>query len=147
MAKVSGEDVESVQRLYQDYLRAMYVLIKSSFTYEVNNQTLVLAADRVAAAANQIRSDVADSARLELSPEGIYVNRTLLKLDATTYDQADYLFTVCSTLSVAAIGAISDTGSADWLALVAELKRCVGPGGNFAGFADTKLPRIELVRS
>jgi hypothetical protein len=146
-SKSGTEELESVQRLYQDYLRAIYVLIKSSFLYDTNNQTLVQSAERVAAAANQIRTNVDDTARLELLPEGVYVNRTLLKLDATTYDQADYVFTVCTTLGVASIGALEDTQATHWLALVAELKRCVGPGGNFAAFADAKLDRIEIVRS
>lgn len=140
----TSADIESLQRLYQDYLRATYVLFKSSFVYDTNNHALVSAAERVATAANHIRATVADVASLELLPEGMYVNRTLLKLDASTYDQADYLYTICSTLGVAAVVAIDDTAGADWLSLISELKRCVGPGGTFTEFASLKLPRIQV---
>lgn len=135
----------SVQRLYQEYLRALYVLFKSSFLYDTNNQTLVSSCERVANAANEIRTNVAAVASLELLADGAYVNRTLLKLDATTYEHADYLYTITSTLGVAAISALDDTTSDDWLELVAVFKRCVGPGGELSDFVKTQLPRIQLV--
>lgn len=145
--RVPGEHVEgegSYQRLYQEYLRAMYVLFKSAFVYDTNNQALVAAADRVATAANRIREAVNDVASLELMAEGSYVNRTLLKLDPSTYEQADYLFTICGTLGVAAIAAISDTSTADWVDLVAAFKRCVGPGGELSMFVKADLANIQL---
>jgi HD-GYP domain-containing protein (c-di-GMP phosphodiesterase class II) len=142
---LSGADVDqSVQRLYIDYLRTLYVLFKSSFVYAPNNQALVASAERVANAANQIRKNVAEQASLELVPEGVYVNGTLLKLDPGAYDQSEYLGTIFGALGVAAVSAIADTTVADWIELVAAFKHCVGPQGELSEFARTRFASIEI---
>lgn len=134
-----------IQPLFHEYLRALFVLFKSSFVYETNNRALIQSAGRVAAAANVIRNDVADIASIELGADGAYGNRTLLKLDPATYDQADYLYAITSTVGLAAIEALDDTEAQDWVDLVAAFKQCVGPGGTLADFVATTFPRIRLV--
>src|SRR5262249_37742312 len=118
-------------QLYRDYLRTMYVMFKSAFVYETNNDTLRASCDRVAAVANRIRYHFDDLASLELISEGAYVNRALIKLDTSLFDQSDYLYAIFSTLGISAIAALDETSADDWIALVAAFKRCVGPGGDF----------------
>jgi hypothetical protein len=137
-------DDPTAQRLYLEYLRAMYVLFKSSFVYDTNNSALVATCERVAAAANQIRDNLADIATLELHGDGTYVNRTLLKLDPSTYDQADYLYAVFHTLGVSAIAALGETSAADWLEMIAVFKRAVGTGGNHESFVKATFANVML---
>lgn len=143
---VKGADLRETdqERLYRDYMRSVYVLFKCSFVYETNNQALLAACERVAGFANRIREHLADAASLELLAIGTYVNRTLIKLDPSTFDQSDYLYAIFSTLNVSAIAAIGDTTAGDWLQVVAELKRCVGPGGKFEEFATLQFPSIRI---
>jgi HD-GYP domain-containing protein (c-di-GMP phosphodiesterase class II) len=136
-------DSESMA-LYRDLLRAMYVMFKSAFVYATNNDTLRVSCERVATAANRICTLLDDQASLELLGEGAYVNKTLIKLDTSLFDQSDYLFAIFSTLGISAISAIDQTGAADWLEIVAAFQRAVGPGGDFQTFAKTSLPKLRI---
>ena len=133
-------------RVFRDYLAKMYVMFKGSFLYDTNNASLVQSCERVAAVANRIRENHGDTAQLAVHAEGSYVNHVLVKLDAGSHDQADYLFAIYSALDVATIAAIGDTAAHDWLQLVQELKTCTGPGGNLEAFANAKLDNIKLTR-
>ena len=148
MAEIEPEidelrDSESMA-LYREYLRAMYVMFKSAFVYETNNDTLRVSCERVATAANRICTQLDDQASLELLGEGAYINRTLIKLDASLFDQSDYLFAIFSTLGISAIAAIDQTTQGEWIELVAAFKRAVGPGGDFTTFAKTTLPKLRI---
>lgn len=134
------------ERLIRDFMRTMYVMFKGSFVYELNNETLVNSCMRVADVANKIRAKVDDAASLEVVAEGAYVNRALVKLEAGSYDQADYMFAIFSALDVSSISAIGDTTADDWLALIAELKRCVGPGGKLDNFANVNIENLRITR-
>jgi len=136
-------DVEAMP-LYREYLRAMYVMFKSTFVYETNNDTLRISCERVATVANKIRTHLDDVASLELIAEGAYVNRALIKLDASLFDQSDYLYAIFAPLGITAIAAIDETSASDWVELVSSLKRCVGPGGDFRDFANTALENIRI---
>lgn len=136
-------DGRSLQ-LYRDFLRATYVMFKSAFVFDTNNDALRVACERVAQVANRIRTDLDDVASLELLADGAYVNRSLVKLDTSLFDQSDYLYAIYSTLGVSAIAALDDTTAEDWLEMIAAFKRCVGPGGDFQEFAKTSLENIRI---
>ena len=130
--------------LHRDYLRAVYVMFKSAFVFEINNDALRVACERVSQIANRVRADLEDVPSLELLAEGAYVNKTLIKLDSSLFDQSDYLYAIFSTLGISAVAALDETTGADWLELIAAFKRCVGPGGDFQTFAKTSLENIRI---
>jgi HD-GYP domain-containing protein (c-di-GMP phosphodiesterase class II) len=130
--------------LYRDYVRAMYVMFKSAFLYETNNDALRSACERVSSIANKIHDQLDDVAALELLPEGAYVNRVLIKLDTGLYDQTEYLLAIFSTLGLSTVSALDQTTIADWIEVISLFKRCVGPGGDFTEFAKTTFPRIRI---
>jgi HD-GYP domain-containing protein (c-di-GMP phosphodiesterase class II) len=130
--------------VYRDYVRAMYVMFKSAFLYETNNDALRSACERVSAVANKIHEQLDDVASLELLPEGAYVNRVLIKLDTGLYDQTEYLLAVFSALGLSTISALDQTTLDDWIEMIALFKRCVGPGGDFQEFARATFKRIRI---
>ena len=96
MADIVHEELRDGQTmgLYRDYVRAMYVMFKSAFLYETNNDALRSACERVSSIANKMHDQLDDVAALELLPEGAYVNRVLIKLDTGLYDQTEYLLAI-----------------------------------------------------
>jgi hypothetical protein len=135
----------ALEEAISDFMKAVYVLIKSAFVYAVNNAALRAAAQRCAATANRLRAHCGGAAALQFFDDGAYFNRSLIKLDASSYDQSDYLFAVFSTLGLQELAAVGDTGADDWLEFVAVFKQCVGPGGDFRDFAKAQFANIRLV--
>ncbi len=130
--------------LYRDYVRAMYVMFKSAFLYETNNDALRTACERVSAIANRLRDQADGVASLELLPEGAYVNRVLIQLDTGLYDQTEYLLAIFSTLGVSTVSALGQTTIADWLEVITLFKRCVGPGGDLQELGKATFQRIRI---
>lgn len=141
LGELTAVELEEANR---EYLRAMYVVVKSAFLYDVNNATLLKACERLARAVNRIRAHHEDAAALEFMTDGVYVNRQLLRLDMSSFEQAEYLFAVWNTMCVAEISAIGDTEGDDWLRFVEAFKASVGPGGDFQTFVKTELPNIRM---
>src|SRR2546423_11313404 len=101
LATAGDEPVAGQQQLHKNLMRSIYAMFKCGFVHDTNNAALVAACERVAQLANALREE-ADAASLELPADGAYVNKSLIRLDPGTFDQADYLYALCSTLNVAA---------------------------------------------
>ncbi len=137
-----GDQPASSQRLLRDYLASHYVFVKSSLVFELNNSALHNACERIAAVSNQVRAEL-ESAAIEFLADGVYVNRELVKLDVSGFEQGDYLFHIWKTLGIGELDPVADTSSADWLELAAEFKRFVIGQGE-GELSQLQLPRIRL---
>jgi HD-GYP domain-containing protein (c-di-GMP phosphodiesterase class II) len=139
------ETAEAFQREARDLLTRLFVAVKLAFVYDVNNDTMRPAFEKLAAAANLFRERSEDGvAALQFLADGVYANRTLIKVDANTFEQGQYLYGVWSHLQVSEIAAVTQTRPLDWQSFFAAFQLAVGPNGNRARLRETPFERIRL---
>ncbi len=121
-SKIDPDDPVVVNKLYREYMSAMFVWVKSGIIFEPNNPTLHNACDRVARVANVVRMHFDSASDMEFMADGVYVNGTLLKLRGSRFDQAEYLSAVWASFGVGGVKPLDDTNRQDWLQLMAVLR-------------------------
>ena len=143
LAQLRSEQPEGLVRLHREYLAAVYVLVKNSLIFELNNPALHRACARAAAVANTVRDYGEQVAAIAFLADGVYVNQTLLKLTGSVFEQGEYLHAIWSELGVGEIEAIDRTSQADWLELARQLK-LAAVSRESEPLRDVKLERIHL---
>jgi len=141
---VGADDGVQAQRMYRQYLTSVYVFVKSCLVFEMNNAALRQSCERLGTIANTIRQAL-DASSIEFLTDGVYVNRDLVKLDGTGFEQGEYLYHVWKTVGVGEIEATGETGSNDWLEVAAAFKACVAGKLTAEQFQKTKFANIRLV--
>jgi HD-GYP domain-containing protein (c-di-GMP phosphodiesterase class II) len=130
-------------RLNREMLAAVYVLVKNSLIFELNNPALQNACARTAAVANVVREQGDHSGSIAFLADGVYINQSLLKLSGGVFEQSEYLHAVWAELGVGEIETVAETTQADWLELSARLKEAVVTPES-QPLRDLKLERIHL---
>src|SRR5689334_3269398 len=103
LTAIDPDDPIVVNKLYREYMSAMFVWVKSGLIFEPNNPTLHNACDRVARVANVVRMLFDQAAEMDFLADGVYVNQTLLKLRGSRFDQAEYLSAVWGSFGVGGV--------------------------------------------
>lgn len=141
---VGSDEGVRAQRLYRQFLTSVYVFVKSSLVFELNNAALHQACERLAASANEVH-EALDAAGIEFLPDGVYVNRDLAKLDGSGFEQGEYLYHVWKTLGVGEIEATGKTTGQHWLDVAAAFKDCVTGQLSAEDFQKKSFANVRLV--
>lgn len=131
-------------RLHRELLTANFVLVKNGLLFDGNNPVLVQSCERVARIANLTRAHNDGAAALEFLPDGVYINRQLVRLDSASYERGEYLYTVWKAFGVGEIDPLGDTQADDWLAVVGELQRCIRAGAGADALRDRTIGQVRL---
>lgn len=132
----------SAAQLAREFLSALYVMVKNGLIFELNNPALQFSCQNAALVTNRLR-DKADTAIIEFAPDGVYVNRGIVRLDRSGFEHSEYLFHIWKTIGIGKIETTDTTTMDDWLALVGAFKRFVS-GEDTTPFVDLQFERITL---
>jgi hypothetical protein len=132
------------QREARELISCLFVCVKLAFLYDLKNDALGPPCHRMADVANRIREREAGIAALQFLGDGVYVNKMLVKVDAGSFEQGQYLFGVWTKLGVSEIAAMAETTAHDWLSFLAAFKLVIGPEGDPARFRQTTFDKIRL---
>lgn len=144
LSEIRPGDEAGAVRLSREFLTSMYVLVKNGLVFDDNNPVLLNACDRAAAVVNIIREHNDGAAAIQFLPDGVYVNRTLVKLDSGAHERGEYLHTVWRTFGVGEISATAATTGASWLDVIRELKRCIRTGADSDALKDHVAGSVKL---
>jgi HD-GYP domain-containing protein (c-di-GMP phosphodiesterase class II) len=138
------DDDETLQAEARELITRLFVTIKLAFVFDAGNEALRVPCERLAAAVNRGRERGDGTAALQFLSDGVYANRTLVKVDAATIEQAQYLYGIWSGLGIGEIATVAETSPEDWLGFVATFQKAVGPGGNPVRLRDSTGDKIRL---
>lgn len=137
------EDPLGLVKLHREFLAAIYVLVKNSLIFALNNPALHNACSRAAAVANTVREYGEHAGSIAFLSDGVYVNQTLLKLAGGVFEQGEYLHAIWGELGVGEIESVDETSRDDWLELASRLKDAV-MSREVEPLRSVKLDRIHL---
>lgn len=138
------EDEGARAKLHRELLMSMYILVKNGLLFDENNPTLHDSCDRVSAIANALLEIDDGAAAIQFLPDGVYVNRQLVKLDSNTYARGEYLYTIWKAFGVGEIAAMSQTTRRDWIELIAALTQCIRSNAGDDALRDRVLTNLRL---
>lgn len=140
---LGNQDPLGQLKLNREYLASIYVLVKNSLIFELNNPALHHACARCAAVANLVRQYGDNAGSIAFLADGVYVNQNLLRLSGGVFQQGEYLHAIWSELGVSEISAVDDSDQTDWLDLARRLKEAV-VSSQERPLEGVKLARIHL---
>jgi len=132
----------STAQLGREFLSALYVMVKNSLIFELNNPTLQFSCQNAALISGRLR-EMADTALIEFAPDGVYINSEIARLDRSGFEHSEYLFHVWKTFGIGRIETTGTTSMEDWLSLVEAFKRFVA-GDNTKTFEELEFKNIKL---
>ncbi len=144
VAAFKAEDPAAIMRLYSEYLTAAFVFIKSGMVFEINNPTLHQACDRLSKVANFIFQQLEGNASIHFLSDGVYVNRNLLKVQGTRFEQGEYLTQIFNSLGVGSMSLQGVTSREDWLDLIRQFHKLVRGESLHTDLTALRLPNIVL---
>jgi len=144
LASFKSEDPAQVQRLNGEYLSAVFVYIKTGIIFEVNNPTMHHACDRLCQIANFMYTQLEGSAAIHFMTDGVYVNRSLLKVQGSRFEQCEYLTELFHALGVGSIHLLGETDRDDWLEFMSQFHRFMRGESAVKDLSTLKLQNIQL---
>jgi hypothetical protein len=136
-------DPETISKLHNELLTGAYVFVKSGIVFELNNPSLHQACDRLAKIANFVFAYL-DGASIHFLSDGVYINRTLLKVQGSRFEQGEYLTQVFKAFNVGSISLQGPTGRDDWLDFMRMFHKVVRGETKNSDLTQLRLPNILL---
>ncbi len=142
---LNPEDTKAVNALHAEFMSSLFVLMKSGSVFDLNNPTLHAACDRIANAANGTFLLHGGEAVMQFRPDGIFVNRQLVKVGGRRYEHIEYVTSMWGAFGVGTLVVNSQTDGDTWLEVIKEFRRFAKGESEYSKIFDIQIPGIRIL--